>query len=195
MPPQRGDRRLPAGVIVACRRLGLRLSDHVLVVSVARQQVRWYRRPHADTNPSPPIHGEYRLHRTLRASTSRFGIGQVRDSNRTPLGLHRVSRKIGDGWPVGTAFRARVPVGFTWKGLPTATIAHRILWLEGLEPGFNQGGCVDTRSRFIYIHGLADEPTLGRPASHGCVHLAANDLIPLHDQVPVETLVWITAGP
>jgi hypothetical protein len=172
-----------------------RPTNHVLVVSVARQQLRWYRRePEGPASPSWGTQA-FRLHRVLRASTSRFGIGQVRDSNRTPLGLHRVACKIGAGWPVGTVFRARLPIGYTWKGLPAATIAHRILWLEGLEPGFNQGGRVDTRSRFIYIHGLADEPTLGRPASHGCVHLAADDLIPLHNQLPGETLVWITAGP
>jgi len=65
------------------------------------------------------------------------------------------------------------------------------LWLEGLEPGFNRGGSVDTFSRYIYIHGFGDQTTLGRPFSHGCIHLAANDLIPLFDRVPVGTLVWI----
>ncbi|MBL9134660.1 MAG: L,D-transpeptidase [Verrucomicrobiales bacterium] len=195
MQPRRGDLRLPADFALACRRLGRRPTHHVLVVSVARQHVRWYRRSTSADETAGHGLGPHCLHRILRASTSRFGIGQVRDSNRTPLGLHCIARKIGAGWPVGTVFRARVPVGFTWKGLPAATIAHRILWLEGLDPGFNRGGQVDTRSRYIYIHGLADEPTLGRPASHGCVHLAADDLIRLHNQVPAETLVWITAGP
>jgi lipoprotein-anchoring transpeptidase ErfK/SrfK len=32
---------------------------------------------------------------------------------------------------------------------------------------------------------------LGRPNSHGCIHLAATDLIPLFDRLPVGTLVWI----
>lgn len=195
MSPRPADLRLPKDLALACRRLGLRLTKHVLVVSVARQQVRWYRCRSAAQAGSVRAVDDLRLHRIFRASTSRFGIGQVRDSNRTPLGLHRIARKIGAGWPVGTVFRARVPVGFTWKGLPAATIAHRILWLEGLDPAFNQGGRVDTRSRFIYIHGLADEPSLGRPASHGCVHLSADDLIPLYHQLPNESLVWITAGP
>jgi hypothetical protein len=126
-----------------------------------------------------------------RASTSRFGIGQTQDSNKTPLGLHRIARKIGAGLPQGTVFRGRVPVGFTWQGLPDATIAHRIFWLEGMEPGFNRGGNVDSFRRYIYIHGFGDETTLGRPASHGCIHLAAADLIPLHDWLPAGTLVWI----
>jgi hypothetical protein len=177
---------------IACRRHHIRPTRHLLVASVARQQLLWLvRSPHAD----PLAPDAYRLHRRFTASTSRFGIGQVRDSQRTPLGLHRIGAKIGRGWPVGTVFRARVPIGLTWNGLPQATIAHRILWLDGLEPGFNQGGDVDTRSRFIYIHGLSDEPSLGRPASHGCVHLAAQNMIPLFDQIPLHSLVWIAAQP
>lgn len=184
--------RLPDDFRLACRRWHRRPTSHVLVASVAGQELLWFRRA-PDAPPDAP--DSYRLHRRCVASTSRFGIGQVRDTRRTPLGLHRIAAKIGDGWPVGTAFRARVPVGFVWDGLPDAPIAHRILWLEGLEPGFNRGGDVDTRSRFIYIHGLADEPSLGRPASHGCVHLAARDLMPLFDRIPVHSLVWITSGP
>ena len=65
-------------------------------------------------------------------------------------------------------------------------------WLEGLEPGFNRGGNVDSHSRYIYIHGTGDEPSLGRPVSYGCIHLAANDLIPLFDKLPGGTLVWIS---
>lgn len=185
--PDPGRLRLPPALPRACRRLGIRPTPDLLVVSVARQQVDWYRRPR--NAPDLPL----RHFRRFRASTSRFGIGQVRDTQRTPLGLHRIARKVGAGWPIGTVFRARQPIGYTWAGLPAATIAHRILWLEGLEPGFNRGGEVDTFSRYIYLHGLADEPTLGRPASHGCVHLAAADLMPLYDRLPEGTLVWIQA--
>ena len=60
-----------------------------------------------------------------------------------------------------------------------------------MEPGFNRGGKVDSFSRKIYIHGTGNESTLGRPDSHGCVHLSANDLIPLYDKLPEGTLVWI----
>ncbi len=129
--------------------------------------------------------------RRFRCSTSRFGIGQDAGSDCTPLGLHRIAEKIGGGWPVGTVFKSRQPVGFTWQGLPLAKITTRILWLEGLEPGFNRGGRVDSHARYIYIHGTGDEPGLARPASHGCIQLAADDLIPLFDQVPSGTLVWI----
>jgi len=134
----------------------------------------------------------YVMRRRYRISTSRFGVGQKSGSNRTPLGLHRVAEKIGEGRPIGTAFRSRKPVGLVWHGLPREPIVHRILWLEGLERGFNRGGTVDSHARYIYLHGTHDEMTLGRPASRGCIHVAAADLLPLFDKLPVGTLVWIT---
>jgi hypothetical protein len=174
---------LPANFLAVCRQRRVRLTRDVLLVSVARQAVTWCRRSRTGAG--------YRVEREFIASTSRFGTGQVANSNRTPLGLHRVARKIGAGWPEGTVFESRRAVGFTWAGRPEAAIAHRILWLEGLEPGHNQGGDVDTFHRYIYFHGVGDESTLGRPASRGCVHLAATDLIPLYDRLAVGTLVWL----
>ncbi len=134
---------------------------------------------------------DYTFRRRFVVSTSRFGIGQVMNSNRTPLGLHRVARKIGGGQPVGTVFKARKPVGNVKDTMPEGGIVHRILWLAGLEPGRNRGGKVDTFRRYIYIHGFWDESTLGRPQSHGCIHLGVADLIPLYDELPVGTLIWI----
>ena len=136
----------------------------------------------------------YRLRQQMRVSTSRFGIGQLENSNKTPLGLHRVARKIGGGSVLGTVFRSRQAIGLKWAGHPKGSIVHRILWLEGLEPRFNRGCNVDTFRRYIYIHGFGDETSLGRPQSHGCVHVAARDLIPLYDAVPEGTLVWIRAA-
>jgi hypothetical protein len=133
----------------------------------------------------------YALRRRYLVSTSRFGLGQKSGSNQTPLGLHCIAEKIGGGQPIGTAFRNRQPVGLVWNGKPNEPILHRILWLEGLEPGFNRGGPVDSHARYIYLHGTHDELTLGRPASRGCIHVAASDLLPLFDQLPVGTLVWI----
>jgi len=183
---------LPASARQAIRRLGIRPARFALTVSIAKQTMRLYEWVTAiQRDGAPP---GYVFRRQYLVSTSSFGIGQAAGSNRTPLGLHQVSQKIGAGHPIGTVFRSRQPVGLTWRGRPTATIAHRILWLEGLEPGFNRGGSVDTRNRYIYVHGFGDETTLGRPMSHGCIHLAASGLIPLFDRVPVGTLVWIDKG-
>jgi len=41
------------------------------------------------------------------------------------------------------------------------------------------------------IHGVKDEKTLGRPASHGCVHLGAAALKELYNATPVGTPVFI----
>jgi len=185
--------KLPTAMVLTCRRLGIRPSRHLLVVSIQSQEMTWLEQTRLSCalSCSFPVRLFYRLRRKLLISTSRFGPGQKAHSNQTPLGLHRIACKIGSGRPIGTVFEGRRPVGFTWQGRPDAAIAHRILWLEGLEPGFNRGGQVDSFRRYIYIHGLGNEPTLGRPASRGCVHLAASDLLPLFDNLPVGTLVWI----
>lgn len=154
------------------------LTRFALVVNVAGQNVS--------------VFEQGNLVKTLRCSTSRFGIGQTEGSNCTPLGLHHIAEKIGGGWPAGTVFKARQPIGYTWKGLPDAKITTRILWLEGLEPGFNRGGNVDSHARYIYIHGTGDQTTIGRPTSCGCIHLADADLIPLFEKLPGGTLVWIS---
>ncbi|HTD65241.1 MAG TPA: L,D-transpeptidase [Candidatus Limnocylindria bacterium] len=131
------------------------------------------------------------VHKRFRISTSRFGTGQVMNSNRTPLGLHRIAKKVGGGWPSGAVFKSREMIGYTWSGRVGAAITNRILWLEGLEPGFNRGASVDTFARYVYIHGTGDEPSLGRPASCGCIHVSGAELLPLYDLVPLGTLVWI----
>jgi hypothetical protein len=177
-------RHLPVSVRLAMRRQGVRPTRHVLRVSVLHQQMDLFERKDGSLLYARP--------KQYRISTSAFGIGQRENSNQTPLGLHRVARKIGAGMAPGTVFRGRVPVGLTWCGMPQATIVHRILWLEGLEPGFNHGGNVDSFRRYIYIHGFADELTLGRPASHGCIHMAASDLLPLFDKLAEGTLVYIS---
>lgn len=180
--------KLPEAFLWSCRRWNVSLTRFALVVKISRQQVGLFERnrQHACSTGS-----SYEFKRRYLASTSRIGIGQQAGSNRTPLGLHRVAAKIGGGCPIGTVFENRKPVGLTWQGKPDAPIAHRILWLEGLELGFNRGGQVDSKQRYIYIHGVGDETTLGRPASRGCVHLAATDLIPLFDRLLNGTLVWI----
>ena len=189
MARQRSN-RVPAGALRAIARQRSRPTRLLLTVSVQRQEVTLWERVNRAASNGHSVGYDFR--QRYVASTSRFGIGQKKDSNRTPLGLHRVARKIGGEHPPGTVFKSRRPIG-QLGDMPTeqATIVHRILWLTGLEPGFNRGGDVDTFRRYIYIHGYGDESTLGRPRSRGCVHLAAKDLIPLYDTLPNGTLVWI----
>jgi hypothetical protein len=184
--------RLPQGFKLATLRQHIRPTRFVLAVSVAAQRMTWFEK--AGGGSEGARFPDYALRRRYVISTSRFGTGQVMNSNQTPLGLHRIARKVGGGHPIGTVFKSRQPVGLTWQGMPDGSIVHRILWLEGLEPGFNRGGKVDTFQRYIYIHGFGDETTLGRPQSRGCVHLAGTDLMPLHERLPIGTLVWIEEG-
>ena len=178
---------LPLAFRQTCRRLGVLSTRFVLLVNVRTQKMQLIQ-PLADFVATDGF-----VRETFRISTSRFGVGQTKNSNCTPLGLHRIAQKFGGGWPVGAVFKSREWIGYTWAGCGDAAITNRILWLEGLEPGFNQGGKVDTFERYIYIHGTGDEPSLGRPASHGCIHVSGADLLPLYDRLPVGTLVWICA--
>ena len=53
---------------------------------------------------------------------------------------------------------------------------------------------MDSFARYIYLHGIGNETTLGKPASRGCIQLAAADLLPLFDRLPTGTLVWISGA-
>jgi hypothetical protein len=132
-------------------------------------------------------------------STAARGVGNREGSLQTPLGVHRVAQRIGDVAPAGTVFRGRVatdeiaPVLVDPAAMsPADRITSRILWLEGLEPGVNRGGDVDSHSRYIYIHGTDEEGRIGTPASHGCVRMRNEDVISLFARVPLHSLVVIT---
>ena len=128
-------------------------------------------------------------------STAAGGSGEQRGSECTPRGWHTIRAKIGAGAPPGTVFVGRRATGEIY--LPATAdqerdwILSRILWLSGLEPGFNRLGVVDTMRRFIYIHGSPDEIPMGVPGSHGCVRMHNEDVIRLFDQVSVGTRVLI----
>jgi len=177
-PAMNDQHSISASCLGSCQRLGVTPTKYVLTVSIATQSVSLFE--------------DGRFVKKYPCSTSRFGIGQIEGSNCTPLGLHRVAEKIGGGEPAGTVFKSREVIGHTSQPEHAAAkITTRILWLEGLEPGFNRDGNVDSRRRYIYIHGTADQDSIGEPASCGCIHLADDDLIPLFDLLPRGTLVWI----
>ncbi len=125
---------------------------------------------------------------TYPVSTSKFGLGDFLGRMTTPLGFLQVVQKIGDHAPAGAVFHNR-----RWTGeilAPNAPgrdpIVTRIIWLRGLEPenahAFN---------RCIYIHGTAEERTIGRPASYGCIRMRSRDIANLFDQIPLGTIVQI----
>jgi L,D-transpeptidase YbiS len=141
--------------------------------------------------------GERTLAR-FAVSTAALGAGERSGSERTPRGLHVVRAKIGAGLPPNAVLVGRRPTGEIWT--PELHARHpgrdwiltRILWLSGLEPGFNRLGDVDTMRRFIYIHGTPAAVPLGRPGSHGCIRMHNDDILALFEAVPVGTRVRIT---
>lgn len=138
------------------------------------------------------------LMRQYPVSTAANGLGERGGSHCTPRGRHRIAEKIGAGAPLGAAFKARVPTGEIWTPQLDAEnpgrdwILTRILWLEGLEPGKNKGGTVDSHARYIYIHGTSEEHRIGTPASHGCIRMKNADVADLFERVKVGTEVRIS---
>ena len=152
-------------------------------------------------------------------ATAKNGIGQIEGSECTPLGKHRISEKIGGDAPENAVF-----VGRRWTNeLYSEKLAEaqegrdwiltRILWLEGLEKGFNLGkynpkfdeqngeafsasnsehivSC-DTKKRYIYIHGCPDSHAMQIPSSHGCIKMRNADIIELFEMVAIDTFVTI----
>jgi hypothetical protein len=180
----------PAAFFRACKNQGIAPTRYLFYVNISKQIAALFEKTPCDCGHAHGPH--YELTDVFRCSTSRYGIGEIAGSNMTPRGLHRIAEKHGGGYPVGAVFKNRQLSGYTWNGEPGGLITHRIMWLEGLEPGFNRGGDRDSKNRYIYIHGTGHEPGIGRPASHGCVHLSAADLIPLYNKLPEGTLVWIS---
>tara|TARA_Y100000590_G_scaffold446679_1_gene580724 strand:+ start:1811 stop:2464 length:654 start_codon:yes stop_codon:yes gene_type:complete len=130
-------------------------------------------------------------------STSVYGTGSKVNSFKTPLGRHKISEKIGKGLPEGAILKGRIWTGAIANIIkePIDTefdvVTSRILWLTGLEVGKNKGPGVDSKSRYIYIHGTAEEGLIGKPASDGCVRMYNVDIIDLFNKVDTNTEVLI----
>lgn len=130
-------------------------------------------------------------------STAKNGPGELQGSGCTPRGWHRIRAKIGRDAPSGAVFVGRRWTGEIYDaGLQAQHpgrdwILTRILWLGGLEPGFNRYGEVDTTWRYIYIHGSPDHGVTGQPQSHGCVRMKSPDLLDLFGRVGAGTRVLI----
>ena len=128
------------------------------------------------------------LIKTYTVSTGEKGMGFTENSFRTPTGNFQIADKIGGDQPIYTRFDARVPVGIWKKGEHSAhdLILTRVIRIQGLDPEN-----ANTYDRYIYIHGTNREDLLGKPASHGCIRLANDDMIDLFDEVDVDTTLHI----
>ncbi|MCX6181457.1 MAG: L,D-transpeptidase [Bacteroidetes bacterium] len=130
-------------------------------------------------------------------STSKYGVGELANTLKTPKGLHYIRDKQGQNAPLG---------GILVNGKYTGQIANiqtqpidtqkddvttRILWLMGCEHGVNRGKDKDSFCRLIYIHGTPEEGLIGRPASHGCIRMLNKDVIDLYNKATLGMYVLI----
>jgi len=130
--------------------------------------------------------------REYPVSTSKFGVGDRAGSYQTPLGAFEIKTKIGSGAAPGTVFKSRRRTGeiLAPDSPGRDPIVSRILWLEGMEP--HNANAYD---RFIYIHGTAEERTIGNPVSYGCIRLRSRDVIDLYGIVGRGARVYIVNLP
>ena len=162
---------------------GLESNQFAILVSISKQKLHLIK--NAEIIKTYPI------------STSKYGIGNKKGSHKTPLGMHRISEKEGEGAEIGAIFRWCRNTGKIAKiytdntDIPKDLITTRIMRLKGLELAINKGKGIDSYKRGIFIHGTPEEGLIGKPASHGCVRMKNKDVIELFNLVPVGTLVEI----
>ena len=139
-----------------------------------------------------------KLNKFYVVSTGKNGIGEQENSGKTPRGWHRVAEKFGANEPKNAVFKARQWTGEVYDTELAAEyperdwILSRILWLSGLEAGFNQGEGCDTYQRYIYIHGTPDTEPMGIPMSHGCIRMRNDDVVELFNLLPIDAKVYIS---
>ena len=132
-------------------------------------------------------------------STSARGLGEKNGSLQTPRGWHRVAKRHGHDLPTGAHLVARRFTGTVfsprqWRRGTGDAILSRVLRLEGLEPGRNKGGQVDSFRRMIYLHGTNHEEHVGvNASSHGCIRMNNRDIVDLFSRVRGRA-VWVWIG-
>ena len=130
-------------------------------------------------------------------STGKNGVGELSGSGCTPRGKHEIKDIIGLNHEINAVFVGRIWTGEIYskelaQQYPERDwILTRILRLNGLEHGFNQGGLVDTYKRYIYIHGAPDDTEMGIPGSHGCIRMRNTEVILLANWVKVGLKVLV----
>ena len=122
---------------------------------------------------------------TAPVSTAANGTGFEEGSLKTPTGRFIVRERIGEGAPIRTFFKGRLPKG-VGNSDSDDSILTRILWLEGLEENN-----ANTYRRYIYFHGTHEEDKIGQPASLGCIRLNNRDMLRLFELTPLFSQVHI----
>lgn len=133
--------------------------------------------------------------KTYAISTAANGIGEVEGSYCTPLGKFKIAEKIGQNLALNSVLKGRVFTGEIYSAELAQQhpkrdwILTRILWLDGVE-----SHNVNTKNRYIYIHGSPDETPMGIAGSKGCIRMHNADIIELFDRVQMFEEVAIIAS-
>lgn len=129
------------------------------------------------------------LLKSYSISTSKFGTGFEKGSNKTPTGNFIIDKKIGTNEPLMTIFKGRQPINI-WNEKPTEEdlVLSRILWFSGTEIDNT-----NTKERYIYIHGTNQENLIGTPSSHECIRMKNNDIVELYKLVQEGTEIIINS--
>ena len=165
-----------------CKALSILPSTQQIIISIENQKLY--------------VLNQGTLIKQFTISTSKNPPSCLEDSYGTPLGLHSVEEKIGEGEPIGTVFKGRVSKGYTYKEASEEEqsinlITTRIIRLKGLDPSKNLGRPKDTYNRYIYIHGTNHEERLGQPFSNGCIELSNQACLDLFSLINIEDHIWI----
>lgn len=138
-----------------------------------------------------------RLDKLYVISSGKTALAKLKTAAKNPARLHGVAEKFGQSSPLNAVFIARQPTGEVYSPQTSAAqyperdwILSRILWLSGLECGFNQGEGRDTYQRYIYIHGTPDTESMGFLMSHGRIRMRNADVAELFELVPENALVY-----
>lgn len=167
--------------------------DNLIIVDVNKQELYLVN--------NEKIIAEYKVSTGFSGTDSNATINSL----KTPIGLHKITKKIGDSCKIGTIFKGKKntkkieKVIVNKKDLSPKMIDRvltRVLVLEGKEPGINSGKnkdgvIVDSHYRGIYIHGTNNEAQIGEPVSHGCIRMKNKDVIELYNRVKVGCFVYI----
>ena len=117
-------------------------------------------------------------------STAINGTGEIEGSYCTPTGKFKIAEKIGSNLELGSVLVEREPTGEIYnadlakKNPDRDWILTRILWLDGVE-----AHNLNTKNRYIYIHGSPDETHIGVPGSKGCIRMHNSDVIELFESI------------
>lgn len=134
------------------------------------------------------LYDDDELIKTYPISSAKNGIGSEEGSYKTPIGHFIIDEKHGHRSPLHTIFKSRKPHG-VWNNNDISKddlVLTRILWLAGLDQSN-----LNTKQRYIYIHGTNHEDLIGTPQSCGCIRMKNTDVVELFELCDVGTKVFI----